>query len=397
MTVTLARGDAFLRELAGRDLVTAGRAAFPTNRVSPEMKADLRQRLGSFVQDPTVELRARIDAGMVLDTPEPLGFERHRNSEGTEYLWPPTGVVPAVAYQIGSKDGDDRANEDEPPKHVYRMQEDLRVARHPVTNAEYARFMAAGGYEDERWWPEGESRAWWKGERKDTQAEYRASALRDWSSAKFERIAAERGWNEDIRSAYRTYRELREGLLKDAIAYLQPAVHPATLKQPKYWRNRDFNRPLQPVVGLCVFEAEAYALWLSNASGYRARLLAERAWEAAARGLKHRKWSYGSTMDALVANTLDLRLRRTSPAGVFAGTATRERIEDLSGNVWEWKASPWTQDHQAITPLNCALRVVRGGSWNVLMDDAHDAYRFTYPRDGRLSDLGFRLFFPFPN
>ena len=38
------------------------------------------------------------------------------------------------------------------------------MAQFPVTNAEWALFMQAGGYEEERWWETEEARAWRRGE-----------------------------------------------------------------------------------------------------------------------------------------------------------------------------------------------------------------------------------------
>ena len=69
----------------------------------------------------------------------------------------------------------------EKPKHQVVLKSDFQLAKYPVTNAEYARFMAAGGYEDERWWPDGEARQWWLAKREDTQAADRARVVRGWS------------------------------------------------------------------------------------------------------------------------------------------------------------------------------------------------------------------------
>ena len=54
--------------------------------------------------------------------------------------------------------------------------------------------------------------------------------------------------------------------------------------EPASWRDRRFNRPTQPVVGVCWYEARAYCAWLAAQSGLPVRLPTEVEWEAAMRG-----------------------------------------------------------------------------------------------------------------
>ena len=60
-------------------------------------------------------------------------------------------------------DDDELADDDEKPRHDVELAA-YAIGRYPVTNAEYACFMAAGGYEDERYWTEG-GRYWLRGEK----------------------------------------------------------------------------------------------------------------------------------------------------------------------------------------------------------------------------------------
>ena len=159
MAVSLAASDGFVERLAAVDLVTAGRAALmPDSGVSNSQKDHLRQRIGACLRDPAMELRTRLDAGTVLDTPEVLGFERRRLPEGVEYLWPPMHRVPAGEYVIGSTDDDALAYDHEKPAHSWTLTHDVLLAQFAVTNAEFDLFMKAGGYNDERWWPDSEAR-----------------------------------------------------------------------------------------------------------------------------------------------------------------------------------------------------------------------------------------------
>ena len=53
--------------------------------------------------------------------------------------------VPAGEFLMGSTDADSDADDDEKPQHRV-MVADFRMGRYPVTNAQYARFVAATGH-----------------------------------------------------------------------------------------------------------------------------------------------------------------------------------------------------------------------------------------------------------
>ncbi len=387
VSLTSEADPGFVARLAHADLVTTARAALKYDSPVPQpTKDDLRERLGAYVQDPNVELRARIAAGMVLDDPTVVGFEVHR-SEGAECLLPPTIVLPAGEYLVGSFSDDFRAFDDETPKYFCSVERDLEVSQYPVTNAEYQLFIASGGYENERWWPEGESRTWWKGERPDTQAEHRARELHSWSADYFRDIMNRHGSPKEVRDELEF---LRSRPLEEVIEALRPSKHAANMKRPHFWRDEAYNRLLQPVVGVCAFEAEAFTRWLSDICGRRVRLLSESEWEAAARGYGRSIWSYGDSPNILAANTFEVRLGRPSPVGVFLDGATADGLMDMSGNVWEWTSSVWSPDHSGPAPGEIR-RVAKGGSWTGPIEYSRAACRGRKPVDFRHHDIGFRV------
>jgi formylglycine-generating enzyme required for sulfatase activity len=64
-------------------------------------------------------------------------------------------LVPSGLFLMGLPDDDLLAEEHEKPQRSVRLSA-YWVEVHAVTNARFARFLAAGGYEDPRWWtPEG--------------------------------------------------------------------------------------------------------------------------------------------------------------------------------------------------------------------------------------------------
>ena len=189
-------------------------------------------------------------------------------------------------------------------------------------------------------------------------------------------------------------------------AHLHALYPEQRFTEPRCWRDERFNRPLQPVVALCWFEARAYCAWLSAQTGQTYRLPTEAAWEAAARGHEGRIFAYGDVFDGLKANTLDTRLRRPAPVGVFVEGDTPEGVSDLTGNVAEWTSSLFVTDgdppafaypYRADDGRENAeagaelQRVLRGGSWDSDRSNAPAAYRGPSLPAGWYSNSGFRL------
>lgn len=333
------RSNIFVTALMADNLALAWRcAAQPDVWVSEDTKASLRQALMARAQDHTADLRARIAAGLALGVLGDPRLQRHPGPHG-DYLLPPLITLPSGTYPIGSDEGH---YDDETPAHPVDLQS-FQLGQFPVTNAEYALFLKAGGYEDARWWDTEAAQAWRRGE----------------STAE--------GTNQ-----------------------------PGRQTQPDFWNNTIFNNPAQPVVGICWYEARAYCAWLSAQTGQVFRLPTEAEWEAAARGPTGRRYAYGNDFDATRCNTFETHIRRTTPVGIFPGGETPEKLIDMTGNTWDWTSSlyqpyPYRATDGREDPADDARRVVRGGSWLVGRTYARAAYRDYNAPGYQFSDVGFRL------
>ncbi len=150
----------------------------------------------------------------------------------------------------------------------------FEMAKYPVTNMWYEKFIKHGGYENESFWtPEGLK---WRAQTK--------------------------------------------------------------AKHPKSWHDRRWNCPNHPVVGVCWWEADAFCRWWSihKNDGYRYFLPTEKQWEAMAAGFKQQKYPWGKDFDTDKCNSEESKIGRTSSVGIFQEGKTPEGIEEISGNVWEW-------------------------------------------------------------
>jgi hypothetical protein len=152
--------DRFVSEVMTNNLPLAGRcAAQPEVMVSEALQERLRRALVQRTLEPGADLRARIAAGLALGELGDPRFDRRQGPFGT-YLLSPLLEIPGGTYRIGSDEG---LYEDEAPVHEVEV-EPFAIGQFPVTNAEWALFMQAGGYEEERWWDTDAARAWRRGE-----------------------------------------------------------------------------------------------------------------------------------------------------------------------------------------------------------------------------------------
>ena len=187
----------------------------------------------------------------------------------------------------------------------------------PVTNAAFAEFVDAGGYEDSRFWHPS-------------------------------------GW------AFRTSEDVRH---------------------PGYWRregggwsrrrfgHRESVPADEPVQHVCWYEADAFARWAGK------RLPTEAEWEKAAAWrpeTRQARYPWGDAAPGPDEANLAGPRFAPAPVGAFPAGASAVRAEQLLGDVWEWTASdfrpydgfeafPYAEYSEVF--FGDEYKVLRGGSW----------------------------------
>jgi gamma-glutamyl hercynylcysteine S-oxide synthase len=218
----------------------------------------------------------------------------------------------------------------------------FRMARAPVTNEEFAEFVEAGGYGEERHW----SAAGWRW-RTESGAQHPV----------YWRRAAGGGW-----------------LLRRFAK---------TVPLP----------PHEPVMHVCWFEAEAYCRWVGR------RLPTEAEWELAASTPDKRRFPWGNDpADASRAN-LDGSAGGPVDVACYAEGDSAYGCRQMSGNVWEWTASEFQPypgfvadpyQEYSVPWFASPHKVLRGGCWATRARLLRNTWRNFYPPDRRDVLAGFR-------
>lgn len=167
----------------------------------------------------------------------------------------------------------------------------FRMSRTPVTNAQFAEFVEAGGYGEQRWWDR-------------------------------------TGWAWRMKAA---------------------VDHPVYWKRNgSNWQQRRYDgyenlNDDEPVCHVNWFEASAWCRWAGR------RLPTEAEWEFAAstapgdRGMK-RRYPWGDQAATPVHANLYGTANRVVPAGAFSAGDSAWGLRQMMGNVWEWTAD-WFQPY----------------------------------------------------
>jgi len=262
---------------------------------------------------------------------------------------------------------------------VQRTVEAFEIARTPVTNAQYAEFVAATGHV--------------------------STAERPLDPRDFPGIDL-----ADTRAGSLVFTPTTGPVdLRDWRQWWQ-WVPGACWRSPEGPGSDIADRMEHPVVQVSFDDASAYCSWAS------VRLPTEVEWEYAARGgLDGATFAWGDELPHegdLKANTWqgDFPWRNTgalgwvgtSPVGAFP--ANGYGLYDVTGNVWEWTSTPWSDHHDIEEGCGCSPsaaradhrddRVAKGGSHLCAPEYCvryRPAARTRQSRDSSTTHMGFRV------
>ncbi len=231
---------------------------------------------------------------------------------------PPEVLVPGGPFTMGTST-EPWSLDNERPAHPVDVPA-FFIDTVPVSNAQYAAFIADGGYDEPRWWsPEG------------------------WEHRQRAGLSAPMTWRRDGGQWVRR----RFGV-----------VEPVP--------------PAEPVQHVCWYEADAYARWAGR------RLPGEAEWEKAARfdpaSGRSRRYPWGDEDPAPQHANLGQRHLQPAPAGSYPDGAAPSGARQLIGDVWEWTASDflpypgfaaWPYREYSEVFFGSSYKVLRGGSFAV--------------------------------
>jgi formylglycine-generating enzyme required for sulfatase activity len=171
-----------------------------------------------------------------------------------------------------------------------------KIARYPLTNADFAQFIASGGYQERRWW-------------------------------------TKQGWTYIKNNGRRYGRSAQNQIMRPAL-----------------WGDGRYNNPSQPIVGVSWYEAAAYCQWLTvhgHTTGWLPtnkiiRLPTWHEWERAARHIDQRLHPWGNQLaNSERANYADTGIGSPSVVGCFSAGVSVCGAHDMLGNVMEWTATKY--------------------------------------------------------
>ena len=211
------------------------------------------------------------------------------------------------------------------------------IARYPVTNAQYAKFVEAGGYHQEKWW----TAAGWEARNQGVTWQGRG-----------------RGWEPT------------------GIPWTEPANWPGEAEHP--------------VVGISWYEAVAFCQWLSAVSGEMVILPTEQQWQRAAQGDDGRVYPWGNRKPDRELCNFGENVDQITPVTQYPKGASPYGVMDMSGNVPDYTRTAYRTGDTALD--GDAHRCIRGGAFGDNPISLRVAARVDHnPWDRDSALLGFRV------
>jgi iron(II)-dependent oxidoreductase len=322
-------------------------SALQNNDVSAD--AQFMAQFGVFHEDMHTEAFFWARQTLAYATPK-IANEINRSSLSNLGDHPGYASVPGGRFSIGALADAPFAFDNERPSYDVEIAP-FQIAKAPVTNAEFANFIADNGYADDRHWSTDGLK--WRNE-----------------SA----VAHPMFWIPD---------------------------------ETGNWCIRRFDQiiplPLhEPVMHVCWYEADAYAKWAGE------RLPTEFEWEIAALGERasdgslsstKRRYPWGDEPAGHTKANLDGYALGPVDVAAFPDGDSGFGCRQMLGNVWEWCADTFApypgfkpdayEDYSQVLFGN--TKVLRGGAWPTRSRMMHGTYRNYFEPHRRDIFAGFRL------
>jgi len=143
---------------------------------------------------------------------------------------------------------------------------------------------------------------------------------------------------------------------------------------PRYWMDGCYleGEEHHPVVGICWYEAAAYARWIGKRLPSDAEWVKAGAWPTRNLGGSHtqRRYPWGETMDKSKANVWGSGPDRVVPIDQFADGVSVGGVYQLIGNTWEWTAGNFRGTDHPNGPLTLPepMKSIRGGAFDTYFE-----------------------------
>jgi gamma-glutamyl hercynylcysteine S-oxide synthase len=146
---------------------------------------------------------------------------------------------------------------------------------------------------------------------------------------------------------------------------------------PRFWRDGRYPSREEdfPVVGICWYEAAAFARWIGKRLPSDAEWVKAASWPVpVAPGVwQQRKFPWGNAMERSRANLWGTGPARTVPIDQFSEGVSVGGIHQLVGNVWEWTTGDFGYDDFDGPLLNepggsAAMKSLRGGAFDTYFE-----------------------------
>jgi iron(II)-dependent oxidoreductase len=165
---------------------------------------------------------------------------------------------------------------------------------------------------------------------------------------------------------------------------------------PRDWENGTFpaQQADHPVVGVCWYEALAYARWVGKRLAMASEWQKAGGWPDQLSGGDCNRYPWGDLFDPERANLVPAQIGKTVAVSAFAGGATPNGIYQMTGNVWEWLDDPLEsipcEIDQSFVPWKPMRRIV-GGAFNTYLPTEATCQFVTGQGElARRENIGFR-------